>query len=286
MNEKQSAGRRFRSAMEAEKPLQLVGVINAYAALMAEEVGFNALYLSGAGVANYSYGLPDLGLTSREDVLIDVHRITSATPLPLLVDVDTGWGDAADIARTVTKMMKAGAASIHIEDQIEAKRCGHRPGKSIVSKQEMIDRIKAAVDARTDPDFVIMARSDALAIEGLESMIERVQAYIEAGADMFFAEAMGSLDQYQQVTRAISVPVLANMTEFGKTPLFTVEELASVGVQLVLYPLSAVRAMNAAALAVYRTIREKGTQRDMVNTMQTREELYEFLDYYRHEENR
>lgn len=278
-----SAGARFRAALQEEKPLQVVGTINAYTALLAERSGFRALYLSGAGVANASYGLPDLGMTSLDNVLEDVARITSATHLPLLVDADTGWGGAFNIARTIQQMIKMGAAGVHIEDQVQAKRCGHRPGKAIVSKEEMADRIKAAVDARTDETFIIMARTDAVAVEGMPAAIERAQLCIEAGADMIFAEALPNLIDYQQFTEALSTPVLANITEFGQTPLFTVDELKSVGIELVLYPLSAFRAMNAAALNVYQTIRKEGTQKNAINSMQTRAELYDFLNYYRYE---
>ena len=284
MNQTTSAGGRFREALALEKPLQVVGVINAYAALMAERVGFRAIYLSGGGVANASFGLPDLGMTTLSDVLEDVHRITNATGLPLLVDADTGWGNAFMIARTVRQMIKAGAAGIHIEDQVQAKRCGHRPNKEIVSTAEMVDRIKAAVDAKTDPDFVLMARTDALAVEGLEQTIERACCYKEAGADMIFAEALSELSQYRQFSDAVDIPILANMTEFGKTPLFTTEELKASGVSLALYPLSAFRAMSAAALNVYQTIREQGTQRKVVDNMQTRAELYEFLNYHEYEQ--
>lgn len=279
-----SAGGRFREALSMETPLAVVGVINAYAALMAERVGFRAIYLSGGGVANASYGLPDLGMTTLNDVLEDVRRITSATGLPLLVDADTGWGNAFMIARTVRQMIKAGAAGIHIEDQVQAKRCGHRPNKELVSTAEMMDRIKAAVDAKTDSDFVLMARTDALAVEGLEQTIERACCYKEAGADMIFAEAMSELSQYRQFTDAVDIPILANMTEFGKTPLFTTDELKASGVRLVLYPLSAFRAMSAAALNVYQTIRHQGTQRDAVHSMQTRAELYDFLNYHEYEQ--
>lgn len=284
MNQTTSAGGRFREAVALETPLQAVGVINAYAALMAERVGFGAIYLSGGGVANASFGLPDLGMTTLSDVLEDVRRITSATGLPLLVDADTGWGNAFMIARTVRQMIKAGAAGIHIEDQVQAKRCGHRPNKEIVSTAEMVDRIEAAVDAKTDPDFVLMARTDAHAVEGLEQTIERACCYKEAGADMIFAEALSELSQYQKFSDAVDIPILANMTEFGKTPLFTTEELKASGVSLVLYPLSAFRAMSAAALNVYQTIREQGTQREAVDNMQTRAELYEFLNYHEYEQ--
>lgn len=279
MVEKLTPGARLRKAIEEEKPLQVVGAINAYAAMMAEQTGFEALYLSGGGVANASYGLPDLGMTSLGDVLEDVRRITAASELPLLVDADTGWGSAFNISRTIKEMSRAGAAGVHIEDQVAAKRCGHRPGKAIVSQREMVDRIKAAVDARTD-DFVIMARTDALAVEGVEAAVERALACIEAGADMIFPEAITRLEQYQQFTRAVEVPVLANITEFGATPLFDTRELGDAGVALVLYPLSAFRAMNAAALNVYRTLRREGSQKSVVDTMQSRVDLYEFLGYH------
>jgi len=265
-----SAGQRFRKALSEEQPLQIVGTINAYTALMAERSGFKAIYLSGAGVANASYGLPDLAMTSLNDVLIDAARITSATDIPLLVDIDTGWGGAFNINRTVKEMIKAGVAAVHIEDQVMQKRCGHRPNKAIVSKDEMVDRVKAAADAKTDPDFVIMARTDALAVEGLESAIERAAACVEAGADMIFAEAMTDMNMYQQFKDACGVPVLANMTEFGQSPLYTTDQLAENGVDMVLYPLSAFRAMNAAALNVYQTIKKDGTQDAAVGTMQTR----------------
>ncbi len=280
----QSAGVRFRAAVRAEKPLQIVGAINAYAAMLAEKSGFKALYLSGAGVANASFGLPDLGVTSLNDVLEDVRRITAASNLPLLVDCDTGWGSAFGIARTVREMNKAGAAAIHLEDQVAAKRCGHRPGKELVSCDEMCDRVKAAVDARTENDFVIMARTDAAATEGLSAAIDRANAYWAAGADMIFAEALTDLSQYKIFCKEVRVPILANITEFGKTPLFTTEELRSAGVAMVLYPLSAFRAMNAAALEVYGAIRKEGTQKSVVGKMQTREELYQFLDYHSYEE--
>src|SRR5580658_4696730 len=279
----QSAGARFRAALQMEKPLQIAGVINAYAAILAGQGGFRALYLSGAGVANASHGLPDLGLTSLQDVLEDVRRVTAATGLPLLVDADTGWGSALGIQRTVCEMIRAGAAAIHLEDQVAAKRCGHRPGKELVSAPEMCDRLKAAIDARTDPQFVIMARTDAAGVEGLAAAIARARAYIEAGADMIFAEALTSLDEYKTFCQAVAAPVLANLTEFGRTPLLTVEELASAGVSLALYPLSAFRAMSAAALEVYRAIRQEGTQRGRVGQMQTRAELYQFLDYHKYE---
>jgi methylisocitrate lyase len=279
-----SRGVVFRQSLTLEKPLQVVGVLNAYTALLAKEAGFKAIYLSGGGVAASSLGVPDLGITTLDDVLIDVRRITDACDLPLLVDVDTGFGSAFNIARTVKSLIKSEAAAMHLEDQVQAKRCGHRPGKALVSKDEMCDRIKAAVDARTDPEFVIMARTDALASEGLEATIERAQAYILAGADMIFAEAVTELNQYQAFVDALHVPVLANMTEFGQTPLFTREQLASVGIGLALYPLSAFRAMSAAALRVFQTIRDQGTQESMLSHMQTRDELYQILNYYAYEE--
>ena len=276
-------GQRLRQAVADNNPLQVLGTINAYSAMMADKSGAKAIYLSGAGVANASYGLPDLGMTSLSDVLTDARRITSATDLPLLVDADTGWGSAFNITRTIKEMIAAGVAGVHIEDQVQAKRCGHRPNKEIVSQQEMVDRIKAATDARTN-DFVIMARTDALAVEGMDSAIERARACVEAGADMIFPEAMNTLEQYQTFTDAVDVPVLANITEFGATPLFTTEELAGVGVKLVLYPLSGFRAMNAAALNVFQQIIADGTQQNVVDTMQTRAELYEFLDYHSYEQ--
>lgn len=278
------AGTKLRAAIAAEKPLQVVGTINAYTAIMAESVGFQAIYLSGAGVANASYGLPDLGMTSLNDVLEDVRRITAASSLPLLVDIDTGWGGAFNISRTVKEMIKAGAAGVHIEDQVAQKRCGHRPNKEIVSRGEMVDRIKAAVDAKTDPDFVIMARTDALAVVGLDEVIARVGEFEAAGADAIFAEAMTDLEMYQQVVDAVNIPVLANITEFGSTPGYTTEQLGSVGISMALYPLSAFRAMNKAALNVYQTLRDKGTQESVIDTMQTRAELYEFLGYHDYEQ--
>lgn len=278
-----SAGGRLRAAVAGERPLQVVGAINAYSALLAERAGFRALYLSGAGVANASFGLPDLGITTLDNVLEDTRRISAATALPLLVDADTGFGGAFNIARTVRELTRAGAGGMHIEDQVQAKRCGHRPGKAIVPKDEMVDRIKAAVDARADEDFVIMARTDALAVEGLDAAIERARACREAGADMIFPEAVTGLDQYRRFAEAVGVPILANITEFGKTPLFTLAELREAGVALALYPLSAFRAMSRAAEAVYRTIRTDGTQRDALDAMQTRAELYEVLDYHRYE---
>jgi len=278
-----SPGARFREALGEENPLQIVGVINAYAAIMANRVGYRAVYLSGGGVANASYGLPDLGMTSMNDVLEDVRRITAAVDLPLLVDVDTGWGSAFNIARTIRSMIDAGAGAVHIEDQVAAKRCGHRPNKAIVSAGEMCDRIKAAVDAKTDAQFVVMARTDALAVAGLDAVLTRVARFVEAGADAIFAEAMTDLDMYRRVTETVDVPVLANITEFGSTPLYTLAELRSVGVRMALYPLSAFRAMSLAALQVYRTIREQGTQRNVVDAMQTRDELYELIGYHDYE---
>lgn len=283
MGNQATPGARFRAALAKEMPLQVVGVINAYAARLAERSGFSAIYLSGGGVAAGSLGVPDLGITTLEDVLIDTRRITDATELPLLVDADTGFGSAFNIARTVRSLIKAGAAGMHIEDQVQAKRCGHRPGKEVVSPEEMADRIKAAVDARGDPQFVIMARTDALAVEGLDSALERARTYVEAGADMIFAEAVTELSQYTAFINAAGVPVLANITEFGKTPLFTLAELAAIGVSLVLYPLSAFRAMSAAALQVYQTLREEGTQAPVLGLMQTRADLYEVLDYHTYE---
>lgn len=279
-----SKGKAFKQAVKDNKPLQVLGTINAYSAMLAENAGAKAIYLSGAGVANASYGMPDLGMTSLTDVLEDARRITEACSLPLLVDVDTGWGHAFNIARTVKLMEKTGVAAIHIEDQVLAKRCGHRPNKAIVSMREMGDRIKAAVDARQDADFVIMARTDAYAIEGMDSAIERAQLCVELGADMIFAEAMTSLNEYQTFTASVTVPVLANITEFGKTPLFTRDELAKVGVSLILYPLSAFRAMSQAALNTYQAIIQNGTQKSMIDAMQTREELYSVLGYHQYEQ--
>ena len=279
-----SAGARFRAAMKAEKPLQCVGAINAYHARLAERAGYKSIYLSGGGVAAGSLGLPDLGISNLEDVLTDVRRITDVCSLPLLVDVDTGFGASAfNIARTVKSLIKAGAAAMHIEDQVGAKRCGHRPGKELVSKEEMVDRIKAAVDAKTDPDFVVMARTDALAVEGLERAIERAIACVEAGADAVFPEAIPELSMYRKFAEGVKVPVLANITEFGETPLFTPQELRSAQVAIALYPLSAFRAMNAAALKVYNAIRREGTQKSVLELMQTRAELYETLDYHAYE---
>ena len=283
-NKNLSAGARFRAALKAEKPLQIIGAINAYHAILATQSGFQAIYLSGGGVAAGSLGLPDLGISTLEDVLIDVRRITDAVDTPLLVDIDTGWGGAFNIARAIKSVIKAGAAAVHIEDQVQAKRCGHRPNKTIVSQAEMVDRIKAAVDAKTDPDFVIMARTDALAVEGLQSAIDRACACVEAGADMIFPEAITELGMYKQFVDAVKVPVLANITEFGSTPLFTVGELASADVSMVLYPLSAFRAMNQAALKIYQTMRKEGTQKNVLDLMQTRMELYEYLGYHAFEQ--
>jgi methylisocitrate lyase len=279
-----SPGARFRLALAEEKPLQIAGAINAYTARLAEASGFRALYLSGGGVAANSLGLPDLGISSMEDVLTDLRRITDATALPVLVDIDTGWGSAFNIARTIRAMEKAGAAAVHMEDQVGAKRCGHRPGKELVAADEMADRIRAAVDARRDPQFIIMARTDALAGEGLARAIERAQAYVAAGADMIFAEAVTEASMYAEFRRAAGVPILANITEFGKTPLFTRDQLAAVGVDMVLYCCAAYRAMNAAALKVYETIRAEGTQKNLLPLMQTREEMYRYLDYHAYEE--
>ena len=273
----------MRAAVRSERPLQAVGAITAYTARMAAAVGFKALYLSGGGVAANSLGVPDLGVSTMDDVLTDIRRITDACDLPLLVDADTGWGGAFNIARTVKSFIKFGAAGLHIEDQVQAKRCGHRPGKEIVSKQEMVDRVKSAVDARTDPGFVIMARTDALAVEGIEAALERAVACVEAGADMIFPEAMTDLAMYRRFKDAVKVPILANITEFGQTPLFTRDELGSVGVDIVLYCCSAYRAMNAAALGVYEAIRRDGTQKNVVDRMQTRADLYKYLDYHAYE---
>ncbi len=281
---KAAPGARFHAAVAAEKPLQVAGAINAYTARMAEAVGFRALYLSGGGVAANSLGLPDLGISTMEDVLTDVRRITDATSLPLLVDIDTGWGGAFNIARTIRSMIKAGAAAVHIEDQVGAKRCGHRPGKELVAREEMVDRIKAAVDARTDTQFVIMARTDALGGEGLARAIERAQAYVAAGADMIFAEAVTELPMYTEFRKAVGVPILANITEFGKTPLYTRDELARAGVDIVLYCCAAYRAMNAAALKVYEAIRAEGTQKSLLPLMQTRDDLYRYLGYHSFEQ--
>ena len=279
-----SAGARFRQALVQNQPLQIVGTINAYCAMLAADSGHHAIYLSGAGVANASYGLPDLGITSLNDVIADVERICSASELPLLVDIDTGWGGAFNIARTIKAMEHAGAAAVHLEDQVAQKRCGHRPNKAIVSKQEMVDRIKAAVDAKTDSDFVVMARTDALAVEGMGAAIERAIACVEAGADAIFPEAILELDQYHQFVEAVKVPVLANITEFGQTPLFNCKELAAVGVAMVLYPLSAFRAMSRAALEVYQSISINGDQSAVVDQMQSRTDLYEVLGYHVYEQ--
>ncbi len=279
-----SAGAKFRAALVAEKPLQVIGAINAYTARMAEATGFKALYISGGGVAANSLGMPDLGISTMEDVLTDARRITDVTTLPLLVDIDTGWGGAFNIARTIRTFIKAGVAAVHMEDQVGTKRCGHRPGKEVVSKEEMIDRVKAAVDARTDPDFVIMARTDALAVEGINAAMDRACAYVEAGADMIFPEAMTELAMYKQFKQAVKVPILANITEFGHTPLYTREELASVDVDMVLHCCSAYRAMNAAALKIYKSIRAEGTQKNVIDIMQTRAELYDYLGYHAYEQ--
>ncbi len=279
-----SAGVRFWQALEAEKPLQVVGTINAYTALLAEKAGFRAIYLSGAGVANASFGLPDLAMTTLGDVCEDIRRISYATELPLLVDADTGWGGAFMIGRTVREMIRAGAAARHIEDQVGVKRCGHRPGKALVETSEMTDRIKAAVDGRTDDKFAIMARTEAHAVEGQQAALDRAAAYVAAGADMIFAEALTTLDEYRQFAAAISVPVLANLTEFGKTPMFTVAELMDAGISMALYPLSAYRAMSRAAENVYATLRKDGTQQAVLDNMQTRDELYEVLGYHEYED--
>jgi len=279
-----SAGSKFRAALQAEKPLQVVGTITAFTARMAAASGFKAIYISGGGVAANSLGVPDLGISSMDDVLTDIRRITDASSLPLLVDADTGWGGAFNIARTVRSFTKAGAAGLHIEDQVQTKRCGHRPGKEVVSKEEMVDRVKAAVDARTDDQFVIMARTDALAVEGIDAAIERSIACVEAGADMIFPEAMTELSMYRKFKDAVKVPILANITEFGHTPLYTTAELGSVGVDIVLYCCSAYRAMNAAALNTYQAIRRDGTQKNVLDTMQTRADLYKYLNYHSYEE--
>lgn len=279
-----SAGQRFRQAVTNNRPLQVVGTINPYCAMMAEHAGHQAIYLSGGGIANASYGLPDLGMTTLNDVLVDVNRITAVTQVPLLVDIDTGFGGAFNIARCIREMEKAGAAAVHMEDQVAQKRCGHRPNKAIVSQQEMVDRVKAAVDARHDESFVIMARTDALAVEGMDAAIERALACVEAGADMIFPEAMTNLEQYRQFVEAVKVPVLANITEFGQTPLFNCEELAAQGVDMVLYPLSAFRAMNKAALNVYEHLIKYGDQKALLAQMQTREELYQHLGYHDYEQ--
>ncbi len=279
-----SAGARFRQAIAEEKPLQVMGTVNAYAAMMAKQVGYRAIYLSGAGVANYSYGLPDLGITSLEDVLTDVRRITAAVDTPLLVDIDTGWGGVFNIAKTIKEMIKAGAGAVHIEDQVAQKRCGHRPNKEIVAVDEMVDRVKAAVDAKTDSQFVVMARTDSLQKEGLNGVIDRISAYVEAGADAIFAEAMTDITMYRKVCDAVKVPVLANITEFGDTPYYTTKELGEQGIAMVLYPLSGTRAMQKAALAVYEAVRKEGTQVNVLDLMQKRKELYEFLNYHSYED--
>lgn len=279
-----SAGERFRLALKKHHPLQIMGTINAYTALMATKIGHQAIYISGGACANASYGLPDLGMTSMNDVLEDARRITAVVETPLLIDIDTGWGGAFNIARTIKESIRAGVAAIHMEDQVAQKRCGHRPNKEIVTKDEMVDRIKAAVDAKTDDGFFIMARTDSYAIEGLQASIDRAGAYIEAGADGIFAEAMASLDEYQAYDNAINAPLLANMTEFGMSPLFDISELAAHGMNMVLYPLTATRAMNRAAEIVYKDVLEKGHQRDVVDDMQTRMELYDYLNYHEYEE--
>jgi methylisocitrate lyase len=278
-----SPGFRLRQALSEEKPLQMVGTVNAFCALLAEAAGFRAIYLSGAGVANASFGVPDLGITTLNDVLEDVRRITAATELPLMVDADTGWGNVFNISRTARELIRAGAAGLHIEDQVQAKRCGHRPNKEVVEPCEMVDRIKAAVDARTDSHFVIMARTDAVAMEGVEQALDRCKQYVEAGADLIFAEAVATLEHYRRFTENLSVPVLANLTEFGKTPLFSLDEMRACGIGIVLYPLSAFRAMAAAAERIYHAIRNSGSQKDVVNRMQTRDRLYELLDYHKFE---
>lgn len=283
-NTKLTAGFLFRQAIKQERPLQVIGAINAYHAKLAEKTGYKAIYLSGGGVAAGSLGIPDLGISTLEDILIDIRRITDVTTLPMLVDIDTGFGGALNIARTIRAIEKAGAAAVHIEDQVQAKRCGHRPNKAIVSQAEMVDRIKSAVDAKQDNNFVIMARTDALAVEGLESAIDRACACVNAGADMIFPEAINDLATYKKFTDAVDVPVLANITEFGATPLFTIAELKSVNIAIALYPLSAFRAMNKAALNVYQSVRKNGTQREVVDQMQTREELYDYLDYHTYEQ--
>ncbi|MEO8385692.1 MAG: methylisocitrate lyase [Betaproteobacteria bacterium] len=277
-------GSKFRQALIDEKPLQIVGAINAYTARMAQATGYKALYISGGGVAANSLGMPDLGISTMEDVLTDLRRITDVTTLPVMVDIDTGWGGAFNIARTIRSFQKSGAAAVHMEDQVGTKRCGHRPGKEVVTLQEMVDRVKAAVDARTDPSFVIMARTDALAVEGINAAIDRASAYVEAGADMIFPEAMTALPMYRQFKDAVKVPILANITEFGHTPLFTTTELASVNVDMVLYCCGAYRAMNKAALSFYQTLRAEGTQKNAVPSMQTRDELYEYLGYHSYEQ--
>jgi methylisocitrate lyase len=284
MAKQESAGAQFRAAVAAESPLQVMGAITAYAGMMAKRTGYKALYLSGGGVAANSLGMPDLGISSMEDVLIDARRIVDATGLPLLVDIDTGWGGAFNIARTIRSFTRAGVAAVHMEDQVGQKRCGHRPGKDVVPASEMVDRIKAAVDAKTDADFVLMARTDAAAVEGVDSAIERAVAYVEAGADMIFPEAMNSLDDYRRFKAAVKVPILANLTEFGSTPFFTTDELRDAGVDIALYCCGAYRAMNKAALNFYETVRREGTQKNIIDTLQTRAELYDFLGYHAYEE--
>ncbi len=284
MTQTLTAGGRLRLAIREEKPLQIIGTVNAYVAMMAQQTGYRAIYLSGAGVSNYSYGLPDLGMTSLDDVLTDVRRITAQVNTPLLVDIDTGWGGAFNIARAVKLMIAAGAAAVHIEDQVAAKRCGHRPNKEVVPQDEMVDRVKAAVDAKTDPDFVLMARTDALQIEGLSGVIDRACAFAEAGADAIFAEAMTDITMYKQVCDAVKIPVLANLTEFGTTPYYLREELGAQGIAMVLYPLSPTRAMQKAALNVLQAIRKDGTQKNVLDLMQTRSELYDFLGYHAYED--
>lgn len=284
MSMNSSAGARFRAALSAESPLQVMGAITAYAGLMAKRTGYRALYLSGGGVAANSLGMPDLGISTMEDVLIDARRIVDATGMPLLVDIDTGWGGAFNIARTIRNFERVGVAAVHMEDQVGQKRCGHRPGKEVVTKDEMVDRVKAAVDARSDRDFVIMARTDAAAVEGLDSAIERAFAYVEAGADMVFPEAMTSLDDYRKVKAAVGVPVLANLTEFGSTPFYTTDELRDAGVDIALYCCGAYRAMNKAALGFYEAVRRDGTQKHVIDTLQTRAELYDFLGYHAYED--
>jgi methylisocitrate lyase len=284
MTQPASPGARFRAALAAEQPLQIMGAITAYAGLMARRVGYKALYLSGGGVAANSLGMPDLGISTMEDVLTDARRIVDATGLPLLVDIDTGWGGAFNIARTIRSFERIGVAAVHMEDQVGQKRCGHRPGKEVVSKAEMVDRVKSAVDARTDAAFVIMARTDAAAVEGIDSAIERAVAYVEAGADMIFPEAMKTLADYRKFKAAVKVPILANLTEFGSTPFFTTEELRDAGVDIALYCCGAYRAMNKAALHFYETVRREGTQKNIIDTLQTREELYDFLGYHSYED--
>ena len=284
MTQPASPGARFRAELAAEQPLQIMGAITAYAGLMAKRVGYKALYLSGGGVAANSLGMPDLGISTMEDVLTDARRIVDATGLPLLVDIDTGWGGAFNIARTIRSFIGVGVAAVHMEDQVGQKRCGHRPGKEVVPKEEMVDRVKAAVDARTDPGFVIMARTDAAAVEGIDSAIERACAYVEAGADMIFPEAMKRLDDYRRFKSAVKVPILANLTEFGSTPFFTTDELREAGVDIALYCCGAYRAMNKAALHFYETVRREGTQKNIIDTLQTREELYDFLGYHAYED--